>query len=123
VLGDGVRPSNTGRGYVLRRLIRRCLTALWRDDASRSFGDLPRGPIEHTLDHFRQPADPAGVLLALRDEETRFRSLLDRGRDVVSRHRGRSGRPLREDDFRYLHDTHGLPRDLVVGILTASGEE
>ena len=25
--------------------------------------------------------------------------------------------PLREDDFRYLHDTHGLPRDLVVGIL------
>jgi alanyl-tRNA synthetase len=121
VLGDGVRPSNTGRGYVLRRLIRRCLTVLWRDDSSRSLGDLPREPVQHTLDHFGQSVDPSGVLRVLREEETRFRSLLDRGRDVVTRHRSRSGGPLHEEDFRYLHDTHGLPRDLVAGILTASG--
>jgi alanyl-tRNA synthetase len=121
VLGDGVRPSNTGRGYVLRRLIRRTLTTLWRDDPSRSLGDLPSGPVEHTLHHFRLPLDAVGVGRALREEENRFRALLDRGRDVVSRHRGRSGGPLREDDFRYLHDTHGLPRELVVGLLSDGG--
>jgi alanyl-tRNA synthetase len=117
VLGDGVRPSNTGRGYVLRRLIRRGLTALWRDDPVRSLNDLPTGPVEHTLDHFRQDVDPVIVRRMLHEEETRFRSLLERGRNVVSRHRSRSGGPLHDDDFRYLHDTHGLPRELVVGIL------
>jgi alanyl-tRNA synthetase len=121
VLGDGVRPSNTGRGYVLRRLIRRGLTALWRDDPSRSLRDLPSGPVEFTVQHFRQQVDPSGVRRTLCEEETRFRSLLDRGRDVVSRHRSRSrsGGPLDDEDYRYLHDTHGLPRELVVGILQA----
>ncbi len=38
VIGDGVRPANTGRGYVLRRLMRRVLTVLWRDDPSRRLG-------------------------------------------------------------------------------------
>jgi alanyl-tRNA synthetase len=119
VLGDGVRPSNTGRGYVLRRLVRRALTTIWRDDPSRSLGDLPPAPIEHTLHHFRQAVDASHVRRVLHEEEMRFRALLERGRTVVSRHRNRSGEPLREDDFRYLHDTHGLPRELVEGILQA----
>jgi alanyl-tRNA synthetase len=120
VLGDGVRPSNTGRGYVLRRLIRRALTTVWRGDPSGSLDDLPDGPIGHTVDHFRQPIDVGTVRGVLREEERRFRSLLTRGRDVVSRHRDRSGGPLGDNDYRYLHETHGLPRDLVVGLL--SGE-
>ncbi len=111
VLGDGVRPANTGRGYVLRRLVRRVLTVLWRDDPSRGVGDLPEELVRHTLDHFRQDMPPSDVLRLLREEERRFRGLLERGRRVLARPRFRG--LLTEEDFHYLHDTHGLPRDLV----------
>jgi alanyl-tRNA synthetase len=113
VIGDGVRPSNTGRGYVLRRLVRRVLTQVWRDDRSFSLGDLPREPIEHTLSHFQLPVFDKGVLL---DEERRFRDLLRRGRQVLSRRLSRG--PLREEDYGELHETHGLPRELVVDMLS-----
>ncbi|MFI7402506.1 alanine--tRNA ligase-related protein [Streptomyces sp. NPDC049541] len=116
VIGDGVRPSNTGRGYVLRRLIRRLLTTLRRDGRSRTLTDLPLELIGHTLDHFRQSYDPGTVRELLLEEELRFTKLLERGQRVLSRPEFKG--PLSEDDYRYLHDTHGLPRDLVAGLLT-----
>ncbi|MFJ8406212.1 alanine--tRNA ligase-related protein [Streptomyces microflavus] len=114
VLGDGVCPANTGRGYVLRRLVRRLLTVLWRDDSSRSIGDLPEELVQHTLDHFRQDTRPGDVLRMLREEEHRFSRLLERGRQVLARSRFQG--PLTEDDFDHLHDTHGLPRDLITSL-------
>jgi len=114
VLGEGVRPSNTGRGYVLRRLIRRTLTTLWRVDPSYTLVDLPPSLVSQTLS--RLQLRPDGVRDVLLGEERRFRGLLDRGRDRVHRMRGRG--PLDEDDFRFLHDTHGLPRDLVDSLLS-----
>ncbi|MEV0204776.1 alanine--tRNA ligase-related protein [Streptomyces sp. NPDC050788] len=114
VIGDGVRVSNTGRGYVLRRLIRRLLTTLRRDDPSRTLTDLPVELVGHTLDHFRQTCGTGTVRDLLLEEERRFTRLLERGRRVLSRPRFRG--PLSDEDYRYLHDTHGLPRDLVSGL-------
>jgi alanyl-tRNA synthetase len=119
VIGDGVTPSTTGRGYVLRRLTRRVLTTLWRDDSSRLLSDLPRELIGHTLEHFRQPCEVGHVREVLLDEERRFSTLLRRGRQVLTRE-GFVGK-LSEEDYDYLHQTHGLPRDLVVGLLTKDG--
>lgn len=115
VIGDGIRPSNTGRGYVLRRLIRRVLTRLWRTDPTRTLTDLPLEPLEHTVQHFRQETHVGQVREVLLTEENRFETLLRRGRPLVSRQRSRG--PLNEEDYRYLHDTHGLPRELVDGLL------
>lgn len=116
VIGDGVRPSNTGRGYVLRRLIRRLLTSLWHDDPSRTLSDLPGEPVEHTLSRFRLSVGQRPVRETLLGEEQRFRELIRRGRRVVSRRLTRG--PLTEQDYRDLHETHGLPRELVSGLLT-----
>jgi alanyl-tRNA synthetase len=116
VIGDGVRPSSTGRGYVLRRLLRRALTALWRDDSSRTLSDLPQDVLSGTLDHFGQGTGVSVVREVLEDEQRRFGDLLVRGRGVLSRRR--SSQPPDETELRYLHDTHGLPRDLVLELLS-----
>jgi len=113
VIGDGVRPGSSGRGYVLRRLLRRGLTTLWRDDGTRDLGDLPPGLIRHTLDHFGQPDGTDQVREVLLTEQRKFRELLTRGRKLLRDYR----QPLTPDQVRYLHETHGLPPDLVTELL------
>ena len=117
IIGDGVRPSSTGRGYVLRRLLRRALAVLWREDGTRTLGDLPASLLEHTRAQFGQDAggEPAGDVL--RAEERRFAGLLTRGRKVLAGFG--QGRPLTEADLTYLHQTHGLPPELVTELLAS----
>lgn len=120
IVGDGVRPSNTGRGYVLRRLLRRVLTTLWRADNSKSLGDLPVTLIGHTLARFGQDTDLELIRETLRDEERRFAVLMTRGRKVLERF-GPGWQPG-PGDLTYLHQTHGLPPDLVTDLLAGPGE-
>ncbi len=115
VIGDGVRPSNTGRGYVLRRLLRRALTELWHHDASRTLAELPVVLVSDTLIRFGQPVPPGLVHDVLLAEERKFGALLSRGRSLLSRLYPQG--QLTEDDYRFLHQTHGLPREVVAGII------
>lgn len=115
IIGDGVTPSNTGRGYVLRRLLRRALTVLWRPDGTRTLDDLPEPLIGQTLTQFGQHEESGLVRKVLRSEERRFAGLLTRGRNVLAQ-LGHDP-PLTEADLRYLHQTHGLPPELVTELL------
>jgi alanyl-tRNA synthetase len=113
IVADGIRPSNTGRGYVLRRLLRRALTILWRHDTTRSLRDLPGPLIRDTLSRFGQATGPVReVILA---EEQRFAGLLARGRKVLAQFE--PGRSPSEEELAYLHETHGLPPELVTDLL------
>jgi alanyl-tRNA synthetase len=115
IIGDGVLPANTGRGYVLRRLLRRALALLWRDDGTRTLRDLPVSLIEHTLARFGQDTASGLVAGVLQGEERRFARLLTRGRTVLAQLG--PGRTLTEADLKYLHETHGLPPELVTELL------
>ena len=117
IIGDGIRPSNTGRGYVLRRLLRRALTMLWRGDDTRTLSDLPLLLLEHTLAQFGQDPGTRPVCEALVGEERQFSRLLTRGRKVLAQFG--PGHPPTEADLLYLHQTHGLPPDLVTDLLAA----
>jgi alanyl-tRNA synthetase len=113
IVADGIRPSNTGRGYVLRRLLRRALTILWRHDTTRSLRDLPDPLIRDTLSRFGQATGPVReVILA---EEQRFAGLLARGRKVLAQFE--PSRSPSEEELAYLHETHGLPPELVTDLL------
>jgi alanyl-tRNA synthetase len=117
VIGDGVRPSNTGRGYVLRRLLRRALTALWQGEggSSLTLTDLPADLVQHTADRFGQVIKSSLVTDVLAGEERKFRELISRGRSLLRRLYP-SGQ-LTEQDYEFLRDTHGLPRDVITDLL------
>jgi alanyl-tRNA synthetase len=93
--------------------VRRALTTLWRADPSYGSGELPGELVTETLGRLGQRGRGLDgcVRESLAEEETRFCPLLDRGRRVLAAPRFRG--PLSADDLRCLHETHGLPRDLV----------
>ncbi|MBR7836026.1 hypothetical protein KDL01_22310 [Actinospica durhamensis] len=123
IIGDCVLPASGGRGYVLRRLIRRVLTILWRDGTPAcTLEDLPLELFTDTLEHFGQGHYPGGaqtVRSVVLDEERRFVELCERGRRVLER---MSESVLKEQDYRFLHETHGLPRE-IVDLLRGRGDQ
>jgi alanyl-tRNA synthetase len=111
VIGDGIGPSSTGRGYVLRRLLRRALIELWRSGPSRTLADLPDLLVPDTLSRFGSSVPPGRVRDVLLAEESKFSGLLSRGRSLLRRLYPDG--QLTDEDYAYLHATHGLPRELV----------
>ncbi|NMJ41693.1 alanine--tRNA ligase [Roseomonas sp. JC162] len=125
LIADGVLPSNEGRGYVLRRILRRAMRH------AHMMGS--REPLMHRLlpSLVRQmgAAYPelvrAEALISetLRLEETRFRSLLERGLHLLAEETGRlgSGQTLPGEVAFRLYDTYGFPLDLTQDALRAEG--
>ncbi|WP_045767369.1 alanine--tRNA ligase [Xanthomonas albilineans] len=116
---DGVLPSNEGRGYVLRRIIRRALRHGWMLGVRQGFFSK----LVPTLVALMGEAYPELVaaqdivLRALQAEEERFAETLDAGmkifEDVAAKAQG--GVIAGEDAFR-LYDTYGFPLDLTQDI-------
>jgi alanyl-tRNA synthetase len=117
VISDGVRPSNTGRGYVLRRLLRRALIELWRGDggSAQTLGDLPRHVVLETAEPFGISIDTLLVTEVLAAEERKFGDVVTRGRSLLPRLYPSGS--LTEQDYVFLRETHGLPRELVSALL------
>jgi alanyl-tRNA synthetase len=125
LMADGVLPSNEGRGYVLRRIMRRAMRHATMMGA--------REPIMHRLvpalirqmgaaypELVRAEALIAETLLL---EETRFKSLLERGLGLLAEETGRlgDGQALPGAVAFRLYDTYGFPLDLTQDALREQG--
>jgi alanyl-tRNA synthetase len=125
LVADGVLPSNEGRGYVLRRIMRRGM----RHAQLLGARDPPMWRLVPALTREMGQAYPelvrAEALISetLKLEETRFRSTLARGLSILedeTRSLPRGGALSGETAFR-LYDTYGFPLDLTQDALRARG--
>jgi alanyl-tRNA synthetase len=123
---DGVLPSNEGRGYVLRRIIRRALRHGWMLGQKQPFFHRMVGALVEVMgDAYPELATKRDfVERALQAEEERFAETLDSGMrifdEVASRLKGADGVISGADAFR-LYDTYGFPVDLTADIARERG--
>ena len=124
LIADGVLPSNEGRGYVLRRIIRRAARHGARLGAAGPFFHRLVAPLVAAMgDAYPElAAAQAAVETALRDEEERFAQTLSHGLAILERDMARLGGQLipGETIFR-LYDTYGFPVDLTADIARERG--
>jgi alanyl-tRNA synthetase len=125
LIADGVLPSNEGRGYVLRRIMRRAMRhahlmgctdpLMWKlvpalvKQMGEAFPELTRAQ--------------ALITETLKLEETRFKQTLDRGLKLLDEETGRmaAGGTLNGEVAFKLYDTYGFPLDLTQDALRAKG--
>ncbi|WP_295565807.1 alanine--tRNA ligase [uncultured Stenotrophomonas sp.] len=116
---DGVLPSNEGRGYVLRRIIRRALRHGWMLGVRQPFfSKLVPTLVEQMGEAYPElPAAVDTVTRALQAEEERFAETLDAGMKIFEDVAGKvsNGVIPGVDAFR-LYDTYGFPLDLTQDI-------
>ncbi len=112
---DGTTPSNDGRGYVLRRILRRAVRyGRQKLGAPQGFlTDLAPTVVELLGDAFPElTKDPARVIALIDDEEESFGKTLDRGIKMFEDLAIVNGTVSGDDAFR-LYDTYGFPIDLT----------
>jgi len=121
---DGVLPSNEGRGYVLRRIIRRALRHGWMLGVRQPFfHKLVPTLVEQMGEAYPElPAAATTVHKALLAEEERFAETLDAGMKIFDDVATRVGDGVipGADAFR-LYDTYGFPVDLTADIARERG--
>jgi alanyl-tRNA synthetase len=127
LIADGVLPSNEGRGYVLRRIMRRAMRHAHLLGA--------REPLMYRLVPalVRQMGDTYTELIraqsliteTLRHEETRFRKTLERGLVLLDEETSdlKKGATFSGETAFKLYDTYGFPLDLTQDALRARGIE
>ncbi len=120
LITDGVTPSNEGRGYVLRRIIRRAIRHGYQLGCKEPFFHRLTGSlVEQMGDAYPElPNARDKVERVLLKEEERFARTLDQGLKILDRELAcLSGTVLPGDVAFRLYDTYGFPLDLTADFL------
>ncbi|MDR9455099.1 MAG: alanine--tRNA ligase [Spiribacter sp.] len=121
---DGILPSNEGRGYVLRRIIRRAVRHGYKLGIAEPFFYRLVGPLNQEMgEAFPElPAAQATVERVLRQEEERFRETLEQGLRLLADDLANlEGDTIPGDTVFKLYDTFGFPVDLTADVAREQG--
>jgi alanyl-tRNA synthetase len=126
LMADGVTPSNEGRGYVLRRIMRRAMRHAYNlNPQAAVLRDLAPTLIVEMKDAYPELDRARAVILdQLGQEDERFRRMLGRGLSLLEEETAKlaPGGALSGDAAFKLYDTFGFPLDLTQDILRGRGQ-
>lgn len=123
LIGDGVLPSNEGRGYVLRRIMRRAIRYGRQLGLNRPFlHETSKVVMDMMSDVFPELKDSGSFIMnVIENEEKRFSETLDFGLkhldEAVAELEGRNDSTVPGDLIFKLYDTYGFPPDIVKDVL------
>ena len=122
MISDGIIPSNEGRGYVLRRIIRRAVRHGKLIGINRPFfWELCEAVINENKSGYSELEDKKELIKnVITNEEAGFNKTIDQGLSMLENLTKEGGMLSGEDAFR-LYDTYGFPFDLTVDILNEKG--
>lgn len=127
MISDGIMPSNNGRGYVLRRIIRRAVRHGRKLGISGSFlTKLAENVIAESRDGYPELEEKRDFILkVIQAEEDKFEKTYEQGMDILQEMEDRlekeGGRELSGEDAFRLYDTYGFPLDNTREILEERG--
>ncbi len=127
MISDGIMPSNEGRGYVLRRIIRRAARQGRKLGIKDMFlADLAGTVIEGSKDGYPELEEKKDFIFnVLKQEESKFNKTIDQGLSILNEMteavQKNGGRQLDGADAFKLYDTFGFPLDLTREILEEKG--
>ncbi len=127
IVGDGVTPGNEGRGYVLRRLLRRIVRSARllgiTEPVLGAFAEVVRDAMSPTYPELA--TDFERISAVIRAEEETFLATLTAGSRIfdtaVEETRRSGGTTLPGDQAFALHDTYGFPIDLTLEMAAEAG--
>ena len=127
MISDGIMPSNEGRGYVLRRLIRRAARhGRLLGIEGKFLANLSQTVIAECKDGYPELDDKqAFILNVLTQEEDKFDKTIDQGLSILAEMeeemQGNGTTELSGENAFKLYDTYGFPMDLTEEILAEKG--
>ena len=127
MISDGIMPSNEGRGYVLRRLLRRaCRHGRLLGIHKGFLPELAQTVIAGSKDGYPELEEKKEFILkVIAKEEEQFNKTIDQGlgilAEMIAGMEAKGGKTLSGDDAFRLYDTYGFPLDLTKEILEEKG--
>lgn len=127
MISDGIMPSNEGRGYVLRRIIRRAARhGRLLGIGGEFLAELSRTVIEGSKEGYPELEEKKDFIFkVLTQEEDKFNHTIDQGlsilADLEQTMEAEGNRELSGEDAFKLYDTYGFPIDLTIEILEEKG--
>ncbi len=127
MISDGIMPTNEGRGYVLRRIIRRAARhGKMLGIAGTFMADFAKTVIEECRDGYPELEEKKDLIFkVLTQEEEKFSKTIDQGLAILSdmqeQMQAAGEKVLSGDNVFKLYDTYGFPVDLTCEILEEKG--